>query len=521
MSQRYYTLPAKSSGARTASVLFGVPAALLVGALVWLRFGSAAWAVVVAIGLFALALYSAIAASRGPSIAIAFLMVALVGGSLYYGVSQAIAIYRAISTTEGAVDPADPDAVAAARSAIAGASEQNGFRIEMTEDEIGAFLQDGLREVESNPIRRIEVDITNGDERLGELSVSGRFKSGEVDFSGTIGFQLDAGAIQVEVLKLELGDLDLPGVGRDAIEDILAEVADLNEALLGLDADVQSITLGRDRLVVTGTQGGGAVVTSEALLEAIAAQAAAVGDVEPPPSRLGPGVVDSVSAPGSPVVIALGDSLAANVGVDQARQGYVSRVHAELQRRDDAAYGLRNFGISGETTGTIIRGGQLDLATSYMEGVDVAYITIDIGANDLLGHLGSTDCSDDIDSPACSRRLEAAFETFEQNLAVILDRLTAAAPDATIVYLTAYNPFSLGFSDVGFEQRTDQILLGYNALATDIAADRGVLVADGFRPMQGLTAATTHMLDSVPDIHPKAIGYDVLAWAIVQAVNGG
>jgi len=517
MSQPYFTAPAKSSGARTASVLFGVPAALLVGALVWLRSGSAIWAGLAAVAIFVLALYSAIAASRGPSIVVALVMVGLVVGSLYYGVSQALAIYRAISTTEGPVDAADPEAAAAARSAIAHASDQNAFRIEMTEEEIGAFLQDGLREVESNPIRRIDVDITD----RGQLSVAGRFKSGNVDFSGTIGFTLDAGAIQVDVIRLELGDLDLPGIGRDAIEDILAEVADLNEALLGLDADVQSIALGNDRLVVTGTQGGGAMVTSAALLDAIAAQAAAVGsDVEAPPTRIGPGLVDSLSAPGSPVVVALGDSLAANVGVDRPRRGYVSRVHAEFERRDDADYGLQNFGISGETTGTMIRGGQLDLAVSYLGGADVAYVVVDIGANDLLGHLGSADCSDDIDSDACTRRLKAAFDTYERNLATILDRLDAAAPEATIVYLTAYNPFSLGLSDVGFEQRSDEILAAFNAIGAGIAGERGVIVADGFSPMRGLTAATTHMLDPLPDIHPNAIGYDVLAWAIVQAVYG-
>jgi hypothetical protein len=38
--------------------------------------------------------------------------------------------------------------------------------------------------------------------------------------------------------------------------------------------------------------------------------------------------------------------------------------------------------------------------------------------------------------------------------------------------------------------------------------------------MRGTTAATTHMLDSVPDIHPRAIGYDILAWAVIEAIAG-
>jgi lysophospholipase L1-like esterase len=221
------------------------------------------------------------------------------------------------------------------------------------------------------------------------------------------------------------------------------------------------------------------------------------------------------------VIVALGDSLAANVGVDDAPHGYVSRVHAELQRQDGVAYGLRNFGVSGETTGTMIRNGQLDVAISYMETVEVAYVTIDIGANDLLGHLGSDDCADDIDAPACTKRLEAAFATYRANLAMILDRLAAAAPDATIVYLTAYNPFSLGLSGgVGFERRSDEILRAFNDIGAALAIDRGILAADGFTPMQGTTAATTHMLDAASDIHPRGIGYDILAGAIIDAITG-
>lgn len=523
MSYQYHPVTPKSSGARTASVLFGVPAALLVGVLVWLRSGSAVWGLLMTGAVFVIALYSAIGASRGPSIAIALLMFGLVVGSIFYGVSHALAIYRAISNTAGAVDEPDLAAVAAAEAAISGAAEQNGFSLELTENEIGAFLQKGLAEIENNPIRRVEVDIVGGeDDRPGTLSVSGRFKSGGIDFKGTISFALEAGAIQVAVEELEIGDLDLPGIGRDAIEDILAEVTDLNEALVGLDADVQSVVLSDDTLVVTGTHGGGAVVTSAALLAALADQAAAIGSaVEPPAARFGPGEVNGTVASGSPVIVALGDSLAASVGVDEPRRGYVSRVHAEVQRRDGMAYGLRNFGVSGETTGTMIRNGQLDLATAYMATVEVAYVTIDVGSNDLLGHLGSADCADDIDAPACLDRLDAAFATYQANLGVILDRLVEAAPNATIVYLTSYNPFSLGLAGgIGFENRSDEILEAFNAHGTALAGDRGIVAADGFGPMQGTTAATTHMLDAEPDIHPKGIGYDILAGSIIDAIYG-
>ena len=37
--------------------------------------------------------------------------------------------------------------------------------------------------------------------------------------------------------------------------------------------------------------------------------------------------------------------------------------------------------------------------------------------------------------------------------------------------------------------------------------------------MSGTTGATTHMLDAPPDIHPVAIGYDILAVALIGALE--
>jgi lysophospholipase L1-like esterase len=321
------------------------------------------------------------------------------------------------------------------------------------------------------------------------------------------------------VIELELGTIDLPGIGKNAIEDLLAELADLNATLEELRADVQSVEIGNDRILVTGTQPEGSLLTSQTLLAGIATQAASVGTaVEPPPEPLPPGIINGVSAEGATYYVALGDSLAANVGVSDASLGYVSRVHRQLQLRDGRDYGLRNFGISGETSGTLIRSGQLDTAIAFMNTAQVDYITVDIGANDLLGHLGSDDCAD-IDAAVCQARLLATFRTYEQNMAVVLDSLRAAEPQATLVFIRAYNPFSLGLGGgIAFEERSDEILDAFNDIAAELAAARGVLVADAFTPLQGTTAATTRMLDTPPDIHPYGIGYSLIAQAVIDAL---
>jgi lysophospholipase L1-like esterase len=499
-------------------VVFGLLAAIVVGVVALFTVGEAmallAFVVVLGLSIYA-AGWGAPGFLKGM---VAAVLVLFVGGALWFGL-QVTALISAFSNTDGPADPADPTALAAAQGKIGELGGQGGFRLDMSEEEIQAVIQDGLSDADS-PLARVTIDIVDGDPQ-GTLDFVGEFKSGDLTVEGSVTAILKAGAVQVDVVNVDVGSLTLPGLAEGAIEDIVEQVSDLNTVLAEAKADVQSITLGNDRLVVTGTQGDGAVLTSADLLGALQAQAAAAGNaVNPPAERLGPGVINSTTADGPTFYVALGDSLAANVGVAQARDGYVSRVHNQLQISDGVTYGLRNFGISGETTGTLIRGSQLDDALAFMNANDISYVTIDIGANDLLGHLGSADCSEDLETAACQERLTNTFAAYEENMIEIFDALKDAAPGAIIIFMRAYNPFSLGFgSGVSLEQTSNETLDAFNDIAAALATERGILVADAFTPMMGTTAATTHMLDNPPDIHPLPIGYDVLGASIVDALG--
>ena len=92
-----------------------------------------------------------------------------------------------------------------------------------------------------------------------------------------------------------------------------------------------------------------------------------------------------------------------------------------------------------------------------------------------------------------------------------------AAPDAMIVFMMAYNPFSMGLGS-RFEVATDRKLSEFNDLAAQLARSHGILIADAFTPMQGTAAVTTHMVDNPPDIHPQGIGFDILTGVLVDAL---
>ena len=103
---------------------------------------------------------------------------------------------------------------------------------------------------------------------------------------------------------------------------------------------------------------------------------------------------------------------------------------------------------------------------------------------------------------------------------MILEEVITTAGDATVVFLQTYNPFSLGLASfVEFERVSNEAVEELNGVAARAALTQGALVANGFTPMQGTTTATTHMTDSPPDIHPRAIGFDILAVALVEALG--
>lgn len=509
---------------KAVAVVFGFLAALFVAAITYFTTGSLVLAILALVAILATAIYGLVA-PRGVAVVIGLVMVGLFLAGGAFIAWQTVVIVSAFTGTEGPAESADPVHLAAAEDKIDQIENSGGFRLELTEDEIQAVVQDGLDDPDS-PLRSVTIDILDpkSDDEQGTLTFKGEFKKGNLDVDGAVTARLNAGAVEIEVIDVDLGLITMPGLAQGAIEDLVESVADLNTTLAENQAAVQSISIGDDRVVITGVQGDGELVTSESLLTGLREQADAVsGGVTPPPEVLGPGVINGTEAEGATYYVALGDSLAANVGVEQPRDGYVSRLHNWLQDTDGASYGLRNYGISGETSGTLIRGGQLDDALAFMSDPDnvVTYVTIDIGANDLLGHLGSPDCSESLDAPACRDRLSSTFVTYETNMITIFDDLVDAAPDATIVFMEAYNPFSLGFgAAVGLEATSNEVLSDFNDLATRLARDRGILVADAFTPMQSTAAATTHMLDAAPDIHPYPIGFDILAQSIVEALSG-
>jgi len=149
--------------------------------------------------------------------------------------------------------------------------------------------------------------------------------------------------------------------------------------------------------------------------------------------------------------LALGDSLARGAQPNKAgvtlptNEGYANDIFA-ARRHHIKGLKLKELGCLGETTTTMIKGGcpdktthnakgsQLAQAVAFIKTHKVAFITLDIGANDIDGCVqnGNIDTS-------C---LNAGLAAVKANVPTIVKALRkAAGPHVRIVAMTYYDPF--------------------------------------------------------------------------------
>jgi lysophospholipase L1-like esterase len=253
--------------------------------------------------------------------------------------------------------------------------------------------------------------------------------------------------------------------------------------------------------------------------------------------------------------VALGDSLAtgsqpapsgAVPGLNAANgtnRGYVDDLFA-YERTKIPKLQLRNFGCGGEDTDSLINGGRaFDIPCGYVLGSqladavafleahpgEIAFITIDIGANDFGGCFGILDFS--------QQCLEEKLPDVQANLGTILGSLRAAAgPDVPIVGMNYYDPFAglWALGDPGTAIASVEFVTDLNdeleavyqdagspwadvetAFAVTDFANMAYLPGAGSVPLSAYNACTLTWFCSVFDIHANDAGYAAIAGAFV------
>jgi acyl-CoA thioesterase-1 len=188
----------------------------------------------------------------------------------------------------------------------------------------------------------------------------------------------------------------------------------------------------------------------------------ACGQQREPASRATPPAPDSshAAAAGDPVVLFLGTSLTAGLGLSES-QAYPALIQRKV---DSAGFRLRviNAGVSGETSAGGLR--RLD----WLLEQPVAVLVLELGANDALR-------GQDLDAT-------------RKNLQEIIDRTRAAHPQAAIVIAGMQAPPNLGsryttaFRDIfpGLARRNGAALIPF--LLEGVAGVPDLNQADGIHP---------------------------------------
>jgi hypothetical protein len=162
---------------------------------------------------------------------------------------------------------------------------------------------------------------------------------------------------------------------------------------------------------------------------------------------------------------------------------------------------------------------QIAFAESYIRGHrDTKFVTIDIGANDLL--LLQKSCAG---AAACIQAgLPAVLQTYGQNLGATYARVRAAGFKGKFVALTLYatnynDPLSVG------------AITALNQVMAQVTTAAGGKVADGFLAFKNIAAKSSNdscaagLLIKLPDgscdIHPSVKGRDTLAAALLGAAR--
>lgn len=245
--------------------------------------------------------------------------------------------------------------------------------------------------------------------------------------------------------------------------------------------------------------------------------------------------------------LALGDSLAIGIqpslkGDIPTSQGYVDDLYKAF-RQHIPGLTVVKLGCSGETTTSMIDGticsysdgSQLKAAVAFLETHKVAFVTIDIGAND-IDHCVNP--STGVIDEECA--IEAGI-TVGTKLPEILAALRAAAPETLIVGMNYYDPvlaaWTLGSTGQSLAKKSVVDTLAFNAVLETAYQAFSVPVADVARafhitdftnfpfinlPVNVFVTLTSTWMGAPapfgPDVHPNALGYATIAVAFGEKI---
>lgn len=207
-------------------------------------------------------------------------------------------------------------------------------------------------------------------------------------------------------------------------------------------------------------------------------------------------------------IAAIGDSLAKGTGDDEGK-GFVRRVVSMLQDDDKEARVTANLAINGLTAEELLP--QLDEAGVKYTLQQSNLILLSIGANDLFqGAQSYQNAKTDMPDIA---ELYEILPKAASSLEKVFKKVTEINPNAKIIYVGLYNPFS-DLADL--KQVGNAVVTAWNSKALEFmnSYDQIMLV-----PTYDLFENNVPELLASDHFHPNAQGYEEMAERIVEVLG--
>ena len=221
----------------------------------------------------------------------------------------------------------------------------------------------------------------------------------------------------------------------------------------------------------------------------------------------GTSATNTASAKGTFQIAVLGDSLAKGTGDDDG-SGFARRTVDLLQKDGKEAKLIANLGINGQKTASVLSSLEEPGVQHVLQQSNMIFVSI--GANDLFNAgeaLGNTQ-----QAPS-KEQLLANLPKASKTLQQILERISKINPDAHILYLGLYNPFS----DLP-ELRVpgNEAVTTWNTTAMNIINNQANM---SLIPTFDLFQQNLNKYLSSDHFHPNGTGYEQIAERVVQSID--
>lgn len=209
--------------------------------------------------------------------------------------------------------------------------------------------------------------------------------------------------------------------------------------------------------------------------------------------------------------VALGNSLAAGfLNSQEIGDGYPVYIAQGIEEETLYQVDLINYGVGGFTTVHLLE--QIQRADVQQDLSEADFITIDIGANDILWEIGTDfDLTDPEELQRIVQAVSEAMIAIQTNVGEILTQIQQLNPDAPIFFMGYYNalPYLEG-------QDAIQLMIAtFNNTLQNASEKHGAI----FVPTYDAFVGKYDMYMPNPnDIHPTKEGYEAIASLFLEKI---